>query len=192
MRFLSIAVLLLTFACGPAKAAIVSYAITASLQSVSGQGQQSFNFRNRGMDIENGQIVAFQSTWPTITQGPGVDPFTWHVNISDTSHQSPFNQSITNCPLGCYIDMVFATPDNGTLEGYEGGEILSLTFFSSSLGCPIGGCFPISITQFDLIPGTGNITSVPEPSTWAMLLIGFAAIGFGLNRRRLVTMPPSG
>ena len=95
----------------------MNYAVTASLQGVPGQGQQSISFLNERMDIENGQMIAFQiSTWPTIIQGPGVDPFSWHFNISATSHQSPFNQTVTECPLGCYIDMVFATPNNGTLE----------------------------------------------------------------------------
>ena len=37
--------------------------------------------------------------------------------------------------------------------------------------------------------GYGNITSingsaVPEPSTWAMMLVGFGALGFGLRRSR--------
>jgi hypothetical protein len=31
---------------------------------------------------------------------------------------------------------------------------------------------------------SGSITSVPEPSTWAMLLLGFAGIGFMAYRRK--------
>ena len=31
---------------------------------------------------------------------------------------------------------------------------------------------------------SGQIASVPEPSTWAMLLIGFAGIGFMAYERR--------
>jgi hypothetical protein len=27
-------------------------------------------------------------------------------------------------------------------------------------------------------------TAVPEPATWAMMLMGFGAIGFGLRRRK--------
>jgi hypothetical protein len=30
----------------------------------------------------------------------------------------------------------------------------------------------------------GSISAVPEPSTWAMLLIGFAGIGFAAYRKR--------
>jgi hypothetical protein len=33
-------------------------------------------------------------------------------------------------------------------------------------------------------PGTWAVAAVPEPSTWAMLLIGFAGIGFMAYRRR--------
>ena len=32
--------------------------------------------------------------------------------------------------------------------------------------------------------GNLNITAVPEPATWAMMLIGFGAIGWQLRRRR--------
>ena len=32
-------------------------------------------------------------------------------------------------------------------------------------------------------------TAIPEPSTWAMLLIGFAGVGFMTYRRRLQVMP---
>ena len=28
------------------------------------------------------------------------------------------------------------------------------------------------------IAGTGSISGVPEPSTWAMMLLGFAGLGF--------------
>ena len=32
--------------------------------------------------------------------------------------------------------------------------------------------------------GTVTINAVPEPGTWAMMLIGFGAVGFALRRRR--------
>ncbi len=35
----------------------------------------------------------------------------------------------------------------------------------------------------------GQVAAVPEPSTWAMLLIGFAGLGFAGHRRRLRPAP---
>jgi hypothetical protein len=31
---------------------------------------------------------------------------------------------------------------------------------------------------------TANISAVPEPSTWAMMILGFAGVGFLVYRRR--------
>jgi len=31
---------------------------------------------------------------------------------------------------------------------------------------------------------TANISAVPEPSTWAMMILGFAGVGFLAYRRR--------
>jgi hypothetical protein len=42
----------------------------------------------------------------------------------------------------------------------------------------------VGILDLDAIYVNGGIAAFPEPSTWAMLLIGFAAIGFAGYRRR--------
>jgi PEP-CTERM motif len=51
-----------------------------------------------------------------------------------------------------------------------------------ALTCAPGGCAvndpPLSL---NFVP---NISSVPEPSTWAMLLIGFAGISFMAYHRK--------
>jgi hypothetical protein len=36
----------------------------------------------------------------------------------------------------------------------------------------------------DAAGDTARVTSVPEPSTWAMLILGFAGIGFMAYRRK--------
>jgi len=40
-----------------------------------------------------------------------------------------------------------------------------------------------SIRQFE-VSGVSQITAVPEPSTWAMMILGFAGVGFMAYRRR--------
>jgi hypothetical protein len=35
---------------------------------------------------------------------------------------------------------------------------------------------------------SGNVTAVPEPSTWAMMILGFAGVGFVAYRRKLLVL----
>jgi hypothetical protein len=63
------------------------------------------------------------------------------------------------------------------------GEILTSATFTS-----VGGFDSFRQLRLGGI-GTGGQTpgqsgAVPEPSTWAMMLIGFGAVGFGMRRRR--------
>lgn len=45
------------------------------------------------------------------------------------------------------------------------------------------------IGPFDTrVHGTGVVAAVPEPSTWAMMIFGFGAVGFMAYRRRRVAM----
>ena len=36
----------------------------------------------------------------------------------------------------------------------------------------------------DLVPVTGSIVAVPEPATWAMMLVGFGGLGAAMRSRR--------
>jgi hypothetical protein len=58
-----------------------------------------------------------------------------------------------------------------------------LTFFSVRLATLGNGAFP---GLSNLILGTTATTApaVPEPATWAMMLVGFGSIGFAMRRRR--------
>jgi hypothetical protein len=56
----------------------------------------------------------------------------------------------------------------------------------SLLGNTIPGGFYIGLDTVDLEQTSGPISSVPEPSTWAMMILGFAGVGFMAHRRRTV------
>jgi NAD/NADP transhydrogenase alpha subunit len=42
-----------------------------------------------------------------------------------------------------------------------------------------------------IAPGTLTVAGVPEPSTWALMLAGFAAIGFVASRRNKTFIAPT-
>jgi hypothetical protein len=47
------------------------------------------------------------------------------------------------------------------------------------------GTFKIGLDQLSLSPTTVTLTAaVPEPSTWGMMILGFAGVGFMAYRRR--------
>lgn len=68
-------------------------------------------------------------------------------------------------------------------------EPASLRGFNYSQTAPI-----LLVDQFLLGGFTNDLTvpqGIPEPSTWAMMLLGFAAIGFTAHRRRAAKPVPS-
>ena len=74
----------------------------------------------------------------------------------------------------------FASAPNGTPLGYGGGG---------------GGSIAIGVQESELFAGVNsgngfiNIAIVPEPSTWAMMLAGFAGLGWLARQRRRKLRP---
>lgn len=92
----------------------------------------------------------------------------------------------TSSPLNFSTDLIGQKLANGTVFGSNGGDF---NLFSITPHAPLG------VSSFTL--GTNNgfgprmslasliaITPVPEPATWAMLILGLAAVGFTLRRTR--------
>ena len=93
-----------------------------------------------------------------------------------------------------------ANPTNtpGTLlESVSGSASTDPDSFSGSLITPFNALGPYSMTEGASLSlrGLGSITgfnqsmestAVPEPSTWAMLLMGFGGLAFGAYSRRRV------
>lgn len=99
----------------------------------------------------------------------------------------------------------FITAIGNSTGQYSG--LTSLEFYSSNVGGLFGNYFGAQIYSgstsapaifqsgsfaalFDNNPnlaGTVTISAVPEPATWAMMLIGFGAVGFVMRRRRQTT-----
>jgi PEP-CTERM motif len=95
------------------------------------------------------------------------------------------------------LQLAFTTPTapGGSLVGFTGGSIFSESI--SVIPCTPSNCPDaefVQLTAFvpsqdvDVITGSvgtvAAIASVPEPSTWAMMLLGFFGIGFMAYRRK--------
>lgn len=95
------------------------------------------------------------------TLGGGSDPLT--VTAGGIT-QSPFSANATNNPI------VFQT---GTFQFTATTRTSTLSFTSAGTN------------NADAIIDNVSVTgAVPEPATWAMMLLGFSMVGFGLRSRR--------
>ncbi|MGX7953805.1 Npun_F0296 family exosortase-dependent surface protein [Tsuneonella sp. HG249] len=64
-----------------------------------------------------------------------------------------------------------------------------VTIFANDLGGITGFTFGSQQNSFEF-DNIGTISAVPEPATWALLLFGFGAIGFGMRRRKAQNAQP--
>jgi hypothetical protein len=75
------------------------------------------------------------------------------------------------------LQLRFSTPTAGSLDGYTGGP---LSIKTTMVGGNVLELFA-TLVSGSLTEVTG-ILPVPEPSTWAMMLLGFAGRGFACYR----------
>jgi hypothetical protein len=125
----------------------------------------------------------------------GTEPVGTNITSTggSTSHSvtgQVFSKSFSNQPLSLSV----SHPDipGSILQPFTiTGGLVGFGSYSYSYT----GNFSYISESYSLIPETITVTvdglsaAVPEPSTWAMLLIGFAGVGFATYRRRLATDP---
>jgi len=147
----------------------------------------------------------FPNCWATQTgtdQGPVTDPlgspavFKWNAPIiGGDTESSPGFPTIDGSEfmltlMGDVLSFTY-TPGDGDPElhyfSVKQGDVYALFYDSVAItsgSADLGDLFPDNvgwshITWFD----TGR-NDVPEPGTWAMMLLGFGAAGFALRRAR--------
>ena len=128
-------------------------------------------------------MIGGASTIDTITfASPVIDPVMaiWSLGGGSTSASFVFNAPFNiesggatpeygGTPLTLVLNGVAGVEGNGTIQ-FQG------TFTSISWNNP----------QYENWYGftVGTVSPVPEPSTWAMMLLGFAGVGFMAYRRK--------
>ena len=106
---------------------------------------------------------------------------------------------LTNLLTGAVAQyFAFTIPDaNGLGAGYQGSQQLRFGFLNGGYTFGNLGFNPTvdNTYRFDLTSGGNTLTTfakvgegaigaVPEPSTWALMLLGFAAVGFTMRRSK--------
>jgi hypothetical protein len=134
------------------------------------------------IDTTSGEIVAADVTVPgyeftgPIYQGQN------YQNISSTYLVQIFQPG-----SDIFLQLAYTTPGSpsGSLVGFAGGSIFEEDVFSDSTGEKDG----TYLVDRGVITGSvGAVAAiapaVPEPSTWAMMILGFFGIGFMAYRRK--------
>jgi hypothetical protein len=131
--------------------------------------------------------VADASFWTFSAGSPGTQiGGSFAVTATDNFPPAVASINITGVTLtgGQSYFLVLAPSDNNTNvdwsannQGVVGG-VANLGFGWTSIGAD--AATPV----FDVTGALPPVASVPEPSTWAMLMLGFAGIGFMAYRRK--------
>jgi hypothetical protein len=128
--------------------------------------------------ILGGEIVINNATGAVLSTNvtaagfsPSVGPFTAPQALH-TSFGLTDLEILTAPVFTSEVALIFSTPTEGSLVGYTGGSLSTNAQVRSQSGVFGWGLTSGSLTEIAAIP-------VPEPSTWAMMLLGFAGLGFG-------------
>lgn len=77
--------------------------------------------------------------------------------------------------------------DSNTFPNGFSGQVVAFEDGLGNFTFAAGGGGPASTNFYNGFSGNGA-GAVPEPSTWAMMLLGFGMVGFGLRNRRKPTV----
>ena len=149
-----------------------------------------------------GATVTVDSSTMNVSGPNVVDANTLRINYQDQGMTDPFTETLvfTNTDPGLYVLSLVTTIStvnftSAILTGPSGPLNLTIQFndpnFERWTTAPTGllaGQYTLTImgnTGPDgVMGGHIDIQAIPEPATWAMMLLGFGAAGFMLRRRR--------
>ena len=137
----------------------------------------------------NTVLIALGTAMPFIDVNAGFsDAFTFYYSAFDAGSVSLYDGlGGTGTLLGSV--QFTAQADGNNCVGDPSGiacnwTLAGINFAGTARSVTFGGTFN-QIGYDNLTFGAADVGAVPEPGTWAMMLLGFGAIGFGLRRRRM-------
>jgi hypothetical protein len=136
------------------------------------------------------------TTGQLLTQAGGsAAPFKGDLDISFVNLLSGastvFTFSKSSAPAGTDKNELFGLPASAQGQLFAPGTYsVNLSGFADNVsasgagGAPGPGTYTGSLS-FASVATPVALAPVPEPATWAMVLVGFGAVGFGMRRRRV-------
>jgi hypothetical protein len=168
---------------GPAAAALVTYDVDLNFDPTTQEGgtgvgtvKGTFTLNTSTDTITAIDLIEKTNTTDTIGGGFGSPTFTTvefntlsltSIDFSDAS--SPLVRTQSDCCL---------------FDGIEVGPGLQFDFPYPGGGDVTPGNFASITSESRYLYGSVTPTAAPEPSTWAMMLLGFAGLGFAGYRSR--------
>ncbi len=90
--------------------------------------------------------------------------------------ESPQPEAVFNLPTGGYICF---GPSNGDCAFGNQGNVAAYSF---------GGNTAQTYTGVQVIGSVAATAAVPEPATWAMMIVGFGAVGGAMRQRKRINV----
>jgi PEP-CTERM motif len=136
--------------------------------------------------VSGGQHVTIAWNLDTPTDATGI------TSTPTQTWAAKDGQSPPGCSVACgsFTNGIQGTSWSGTSNSFAGpvtfflAGITTADFLSNSAGF-MGAIDALGPAGTGEIAGAGTLSSVPEPSTWAMMLIGFAGLAYaGLRKAK--------
>ena len=163
------------------------YAAPASAQSVTGSALANAD-PNNIFDPANGYVPAAygNSAGTTVAIGPGVEFGAQYSNSLITVDLTGTGFTITDAATDPTVANFLVTLNSSTPGLFSDVTLVSSDFNPSSTNYgtgPNGEFFFAASPNGATSSASFSFAAVPEPTTWAMMLLGFGGIGFAMRRR---------
>lgn len=134
------------------------------------------------------QIAGFSDNPNTLTQNIATTAGTAY-SLSFWRYQDPMNPTIDYFPDGqTFLTVTWngvSIFDESYSGVYAGAPYQNFTFSVTGTGSDVLQFISAQDPAFTYLDDVSlNVAAVPEPSTWAMMILGFAGVGFMAYRRR--------
>jgi len=172
----------------PATAAPIIYTFTGTFSGVNGGPFSNVDATFTGTADTDNILWNGYSYYTQLSSLQAVSPTAGTFNITDPSYFYINKNGYAGLQFGAFNDTSYFSGNNAALIGYDGKSSVATTPIQYFSG--IDATFNTdrnAVTVTSATNGTFAATltgAVPEPATWAMMILGMGAVGFVMRRNR--------